>query len=468
MGGVDWTSHVGLPGARGPRMRRPLVRRRLVRGLAVSVAAWALVGCGAVETVDRTVRDAARSGDPARPPLVLQGEPEVRVRLQANTTTLSVAGPGRLVARSAGATKTLGSTLTITSGPEGVLVVDERGQRHRFAFGEDVEVLAHDTRVPGGVLRASESLTVNHERLPGFVAVRPRWHDYPNQFDVVGVMALETYLPGVLTGELPKAWPRQAYEAQAVAARTYALHERERARREGRAHDVEDTTTDQVYSAASPTTMALEAVRATRGMVLTERGSVLRAYYSSTCGGRPSSAGAVWPTGPGYEFNRAAPLQGRARPFACQGSTHYRWEVTRSDEDLGQRLRAWGRANNHGVRGIGRVRAIQATGRNDAQRATQYRVTDDAARHFTLTAEELRMACNQGVPGLGALPEGAKVRSGDGEFDCWAGTVHVRGRGWGHGVGLCQWCAKGLAEQGMDWREMVGLFYPGAEVTKAY
>src|SRR5207248_1928652 len=100
-----------------------------------------------------------------------------------------------------------------------------------------------------------------------------------------------------------------AYEAQAVAARSYALHERERASALGLAFDVESSDKDQVYGGASASGPVREAVASTRGVVLMDGEKLLRAYFSSTCGGRAASARDTWPIGPGYEFNLAAPLQ---------------------------------------------------------------------------------------------------------------------------------------------------------------
>ncbi|MDX2131449.1 MAG: SpoIID/LytB domain-containing protein [Planctomycetota bacterium] len=389
-------------------------------------------------------------------------EPDVRVRIAGGVSSKAVSGVPEIVVRpvagAEGSPVVVKTPATVTSSASGVKVVHPAGQA-TFGFGVDVEIAPKDT---GG------SLLLDKVRYPGVVAIRPRWSGAPGAFDVIVSMPVESYLPGVLTHELWKDWPRQTYEAQAIAARTYALHERSRARIQGRPYDVEDTTNDQVYGGATAAAKPNEAARATRGLVLVSDGRLLRAYYSSTCGGRAASAAAVWKTTQGYEFNLADPLQGKERPHACQGSKWYRWEATRSDDDVTQRLRAWGRQFEHDVATIGRVRQATVAKTNDAGRPDRFTLTDDKGRTYSLTSEELRMALNQTGAGLAPIPADAVVRSGDMQIEVWANQVKITGRGWGHGVGMCQWCAKGLADQGQDWASMIREFYPGAEVVKAY
>lgn len=432
--------------------------------MAIAGAFAILASCATIESASTAV-DNALTRD-TTPPLSLQAEPMVRVRIAKGARTTKIDGPSALVVRplGAGAPASMAPPLTVASGGSGIRVSDAKGQAKTWPMGSDVEIVPSDSASG----RALGSIKIDGVPQPGFVTIRANWSEAPEQFDVIATMGIEGYLPGVVVGEMFNDWPRQAYEAQAVAARTYAIHERERAMREGRGFDVESSTVDQVYSGSSRHMMSSEAVRATRGMLLLDDGRVLRAYYSSCCGGRPASAGDVWSVGPGFEFNRATPLQGKARKYACTESKHYRWEANRTDEDLSKRLRAWGHASKLPLARVTRVREIKAATFNDAHRPSTYRVVDDGGREFTLTAEELRVACNYNVVGLAPLSEQLRVRSGDLDFEFWAGQVRIHGRGFGHGVGMCQFCAKGFADQGMDWRTMMREFFPGAEVRKMY
>lgn len=437
----------------------------------VVAAAVLLAGC---ESVSRVVLPEKRPrGEAIGPKATFTSEPDIRVRVAAGVSSREVSGPEMIVVRPATTDPGLKaqqakSPVTVTSGPGGVKVVDGGGKVIEFPFSTDVEILPLGVGSQGGMAGGSQSLKVGAVRYPGFVVIRPQWNGNPSVFEVVISMPVESYLPGVLTHELFKDWPRQVFECQAVAARTYALHERARSRAEGRGYDVEDSTQDQVYGGATSATLPNEAARATRGQVLAYEGRLIRAYYSSACGGRPNSAKMVWPTGKGYEFNLLEPVQGKKRQHYCQGSRFYRWEVTRSDDDVSRRLRAWGKAFKHEVENLTRLRSVEVEERNDAERPVRYRVMDDRGGSYVLTGEELRNGLNQGVAGLAGITEKTRVNSGDLEVEVWADTVRIRGRGWGHGVGMCQWCAKGMADSGLDWRTMISQFYPSAEVVRAY
>ncbi len=416
--------------------------------------------------------------DPAPTRVLFREEPDIRVRIIRAADSTVVEAPGRVYARVAGAGEGQGeffeSPLTVRARLGCVVTADRAGRERQWPAGAEVELLGGG---PGTATpRDAQTLRVAGVPHPGFVAVRPGGVssaggaevEPPNVFDVLSVQPIEDYLPGVLAKELYSHWPRGAFEAQAVTARTYAIHERARARRVGRPFDVESTTADQVYGGVTSNARALDAASATRGVVLRDGDEILRAYYSSTCGGRPGSASRTWPTGPGFEFNLAAPIQGRPRDHWCQGSTLYRWEVTRGDDELSRRMRTWGAANGHAARAVGRVRSVQAVSRNKADRPDGFRVTDDAGREFVLSGEEFRLACNTEASGLPAITRQTRVNSSDVEAEVKAGVVTIRGRGFGHGVGMCQWCAKAMAERGTPWREMLTTFYPGATIEKVY
>lgn len=453
---------------------------RVVGPLFLCLACILAASC---ESVHHSIRSSADSVIPVPPtpaPAMFREEPDIRVRVLSAISSARVDGPPRIILRAADTDASLGNARTLTgpisvsSSSNGFRVTDARGGSHDLRFGVDIELIAGgDPSISGEGNKEpgrswEDSIRVNGVRYPGFVAFRGRWSTNPNSFDAVAVMPIEAYLPGVLTHEIGKDWPRQAFEAQAVAARTYALHERSRARRDRRPFDVESTTSDQVYAGGTFLPIAAEAARATRGMVLLHNASLLRAYYSSTCGGRPASASLAWPERPGTDFNKAPPLQGRPRPFACRASKHFRWVVERSDEDLSRRIRAWGKTYDHPVADLSRVRSVSVKSVNDAGRPSRYAVFDLSGREFSLSAEELRAACNHNATGLPPISDKTRVLSGDMEIEVWADRARIQGRGWGHGVGMCQFCAKGFAEQGSDWASMMKEFYPGADVRKAY
>lgn len=289
-------------------------------------------------------------------------------------------------------------------------------------------------------------------------------------FDVIEHVPLEQYLPGVVSKELIATWSLDAFRAQAVAARTYAMQERNRSMGEGATFDVEASEQDQAYGGVTANATALRAVADTRGQVLKWNGTVLRSYYSSCCGGRAGSARDTWPTGKGYEFNLAAPIQGAVRtpPCPCEFSGRYRWTVVREKQDLVDRLSAYGNQVNLAVRNLRSITRVTVNSVNETGRPASYRVFDAEGKWYPLSAEQLRLGCNTVAQGRAAVDAKTRVFSGDLNFTFTGDSVRIDGRGFGHGVGLCQFGAEGQARKGRGFLDILRSYYPGAVLERAY
>lgn len=396
-------------------------------------------------------------------------EPDIRVRIRDGVELADLGAANassRLVARGlAGRNEILNAPVKARAGVGGIELTDLYGRKVVFGDGADVQVTMPEgqagfIRVDGTPYASAVVLKARSD-LGGSAGGRGR-------FDVIATLPMEQYIEGVISKELVASWPLGAFEAQAVCARSYAMHERTRARASGKSFDVESTTADQVFGGASGLAVAKAATRNTRGLVLVEGGRTLRAYYSSTCGGRSNSATDVWPSGPGYEFNRSASLQARSRSFACQNSPLFRWRVERDLGQLSQRIREWAKSNGGGVNQIGTLRAVEPVEQNVVGRPTKYRLTDDRGRTYTLAAEQLRFAANQPTPGLPDITRETRIHSGDFQVLFSGSRAVFEGRGFGHGVGMCQYCAKGWADQGLSYREMLARSYPGAVIQRQF
>lgn len=121
---------------------------------------------------------------------------------------------------------------------------------------------------------------------------------------VINGVSLETYLRGVVPSESPSHWPLAALEAQAVAARSYAVYEL----RPSSWYDLVPTTADQVYGGVRAETPRTDhAVYATLGQILTWEGHVARTYYSSSSGGRTEAVQDAWPSAGPIPYLRSVP-----------------------------------------------------------------------------------------------------------------------------------------------------------------
>lgn len=457
----------------------------------------------------------------------LGSEPEVRVRLAAMADRVAIAPVGGATVRIGPAGIDAVPTGNLMVAGAATITLESAGGGGSWVVRSGAVELG---RVPAGAgvflgvqpVGAGSRMKVNGGEYPGRVRLISRSEQGGKLFDVIEHLPLEEYLPGVVAKEMYAGWPLGAYQAQAVAARTYAIHEMMRDMGTSAVprgtFDVEAGERDQAYVGSTSNRTAVEAVRSTRGMILSDGGQVLRTYYSSTCGGRTGSARDTWPTGPGYEFNLAGPIQARAREFACQKSPQFRWSVTRDRAEVVQRLRAYGQKSQLQVRNIRDLWAVEPLTVNADGRPSAYKVVEPGGTWYKLSGEQMRLALNTSVPravgsavggvGVGGVgePLAGPVALGAGETVPAVGeelavpnaeavaapvpdvdrksrvmssdfevvgpregrTVTISGRGYGHGVGMCQYCAKGFAERGEDWRVMLMRFYPGAQVVKGY
>jgi stage II sporulation protein D len=423
------------------------------------------------------------------------GEPEMRIRLLANATQADLSSEIKTIWASAVDDRRPPARLT---GPVRVVLLadawqltDPAGVTARFDRDREIIIAGEsDPLTPprneqgqpvapgataggtGGLGSAASRVggsmvTLNGRRYPGVLKLTAAGRSGAT-FDVIEEVNLERYLQGVVAAEMFKNWPIDAYRTQAVAARSYALHERARARSRGERFDVEATVQDQAYDGATLNLPAAQAVVDTRGVAVTWNGEVLRTYYSSTCGGRPGSARDTWPVVPGFEYNLIGPIQAQAREHACQGATYYRWSVARTRSDVARRFREFGLKNGLPLRSFTNLERVSVESTNPAGRPSRFLVVQDGGQSYSLSGEELRRAFNQPVAGLPPITPATRVHSSDLSVFRNGEQIAINGQGFGHGVGMCQWCAKGFADRTERWDITIMRFYPGAKLERLY
>lgn len=276
----------------------------------------------------------------------------------------------------------------------------------RFRAGHD----AFDAGAPG-----RRSISVDGFSVRGDVVVRL----HRGKLQLINVIALEDYLAAVLGSEMPKSFPLEALKAQAIAARTYALDKKLKAI--DAPFHLGSSVLHQVYGGAQredPRT--LDAVLATRGEVLTYDLAPIEAYFHASCGGRTESG---------------AEALGRDLPYLasvecpCGGLAHTKWQLALEDREL-------------------RVLQRSPTGR--ARRVS-------LSRGRQVTAVRFREQVGY-----------TKLKSLAFDVEEQGAKVLVKGRGYGHGAGLCQWGAKSLADRGWSYRQILDHYYRGAELQVLY
>ena len=286
-------------------------------------------------------------------------------------------------------------------------------------------------------LSDNEMLRVNGRRYRDGIKVSL---NSKGNLNVINELGVEGYLYGVMTREVSPEWSIEALKAQAVVSRTYVMKNLGKHDKEG--FDLSATITSQVYGggeAEDPRTS--KAVDLTRGEVITHKGELIKSFFHSNCGGYTEDVTNAWE---GEE--RLPYLKGRACYF-CKGSHQYYWEKTIEKKVLEEKL------NENGY-DVGEIEKIKILDRNSSGRVTYLKIYHQRG-HLKIRASTFRMAMG---PNL--------IKSTLFAMEHMGNRIKFYGRGWGHGVGMCQWGAKGMAERGANYRQILRYYYPETKIEK--
>jgi stage II sporulation protein D len=257
---------------------------------------------------------------------------------------------------------------------------------------------------------------------------------------VVNEVDLESYLVGLINYEVSSAWEIEAVKAQAVVARTYALYQMKE--HINQFFDLETTVNDQVYGGSqAEDKRAREAVDATRGQALVRGSDPIQSFFHSCCGGMTESPLEVW--GKDLPF-----FPVKKCPY-CSNAPNYFWKLTLSASDIESALK------KHGLK-PGSIRGLSVAKRDHSGRVSSIRV-DGSSKPMRISGVEFRRMLGYGV--LKSTLFQLRSESGNWTFS---------GSGSGHGVGMCQWGAKGMAEQGSSYKQILDFYYTGVSLNKLY
>ena len=281
-------------------------------------------------------------------------------------------------------------------------------------------------------------------------------------FDVINHVHIEGYLKGVLARELYPEFAIEAYKAQAIVARTYALYEWKTAPKD-KPWDLYDSTRSQVYGGMSDESeKSQSAVDETAGVVVAHgppgQEKIFKAYFSACCGGAGQSATDAF----GEPHHPA--LTEQYTGDQCSEAPRFRWgPVTVSKEELTRRLRKFGQKNQRAEKDISTVQRVEVARLNPSGRPTHFTITDAKGARYMLIGEELRWAVNTDAPSSSSLYSSYVTPVSEG-----SAIRFENGHGHGHGVGMCQWCAEAQGKRGVGHEQIVLSAYRGAILRKAY
>jgi stage II sporulation protein D len=256
----------------------------------------------------------------------------------------------------------------------------------------------------------------------------------------------------------------EAVKAQAVAARSYTLSYL--GRRAALGFDLYASVEDQVYGGIGLENAQSErALDATRGEILLSDGAPIRALYSSACGGRTANVEDVWPWSRTAYLRSVLDADGEDSTPYCSISANFRWREEWDAVAFMAMLRQYGPAEGGALAALaGDLLDVSVKSRGRSGRVQELAVTTTEG-DWTLRGDRTRWGLRR--PGQAAILRSSffkigVVRDDDGK----PLQVVATGGGNGHGIGLCQWGAMGMARAGKGYREILDHYYKSTSMAR--
>ncbi|MHC4879561.1 MAG: SpoIID/LytB domain-containing protein [Planctomycetota bacterium] len=412
-------------------------RRRMLAAATATIvplsgAAWALLSSS---SNGQPVSSSTGSSEPALTPTDTWN-PIIRVNLTPEPLEelrISVDGPFRISAP--GSPRVLAQEQRITESP---VTTDGRRIRFRDASFPISQIEIVPVRSP--------SIWVGNSQYRGTVRI---FRQPNNRLLAVNALPLEEYLASVINSEMPASFPRAARQAQAIAARSYALSVMKNHPR----FDLFATSRSQRYLGnqyrddsgrrlAGETAGSREIVRETSGIVCTWRGRLFTSWFSAVCGGRTTTGSSV--------FTDAVGALKSVECEWCRDADLYRWNTSFDVNGVSRLL------NEHfsvDGRTFGTLRSVSEIPGPVGD--LPFYTVSDGAQTLRIAGSTFRRMLPYSVlysPRFSATIAGSEVR--------------FAGRGSGHGVGLCQWGANGLGKAGRSALEILRYYYDSIETVR--
>lgn len=412
-----------------------------IRALAALLACLAGSGCA---------RMASQSVIQAAPEL---SEPTVRVLLgkDFDSVVVSSSRSYRLdVALGRGDTVTYYSLtpMVIRRNGKGLLLID----RGVYILERDVTFIRAVPQSRGSQVR------LNGAAYRGELRIRAEGE---RKVAAVNRLGMEPYLFGVVPAEIGFFSPDlvEAIEAQAVAARTYAFSHR--GQYGARDYDLVSDVMDQVYGGVKKERpIVTAAVWATRGEVLRYDGAFVKAYYHSTCGGQTEDIGSVWSKPP------EPYLVGANDDDWCSWSSYWEWDEVCTRTWLDSTVAAFVASEKKGGKSLGKLVDLKVTKRRVTGRVDQLDLVFEKGT-LGVGGDRSRWVFGRPSKNTAILPSANYSLTFDTKGKNWT-KVSIHGKGYGHGVGMCQCGAIGRARAGQSHTDILLAYYTGASLDREY
>lgn len=408
---------------------------------------------------------------PAGPAVaIVPGGPTLRVGLDGGVARAGVSSKGGLTVKSGVDAIAVagGQVAELMAEPDGRVCVMSAGRAATLASPVAIDPV--DRRQPIQFLHLRPNDTCRMQGYRGGLVLTAR----DGELRAVNVLSVEEYTAGVVPNEVPAVYPAAALRAMAVIARTFALARR--GYHKSRDYDVCGTVDCQMYGGwLSEWDDTNRAVNATRNEVASYEGRPADTTFHAVCGGVGECVSRVWPQ-PQLPYlvggpDGPAPLPDLSSDEAiaafldqppdcfCKTSPRFRW---RESYTLAQLQPLFEKSLPVTLKGafksLGTLNDVQVIERSPLGRVMKLAIEGTEGR-YVVESDRVRWLWSGGIVGQGGLQSTLFriMRRPD-------GALEFSGGGWGHGAGMCQEGAAGMATRGSDHREIIKHYYPGTTV----
>ncbi len=320
----------------------------------------------------------------------------------------------------------------------------DKAKKYKISQPGTIAIKTHkNSQVQAGTLVAAQPifiepvggtiLEINKNKYTGKLLIVPG----KNTFNIIEYVPLEQYLYGVLPYEMHHTWALEALKAQAVAARTYTLKSIEKKADEP--FDLYADVRSQMYQGCGHVYDSVkQAVDQTRGEVLTYKGELFFTYYHGNCGGGTDHVN-IW----NQKAPNIKPLSGASCKFDAHSKSYtYKQDIAKSTAEKF--------ARSQGLKGS--LKSIKVSKKTGTGRAVNLTLKTSSGSKTVLCASF------RAATGIRSCKI-TKITTG-------ATKVHLEGHGYGHGIGMCQDGAHGMAKKNYTYKQILKQYYPGSTLSQ--
>ena len=322
------------------------------------------------------------------------------------------------------------STVSVNSGRFQIKPVASRSTSKISAPLIAVDGKIEITSQEGGFIK------LNNSKYQGKLLMIPK---KTKRFTVLEEINVEDYLPGVVASEMPAKWQDDAILAQVIAARTYAIYQK-KINNNAQYHI---DKLDLAYNGSYKNLSKLNGiVSKSKGVVMVYDWEIFPGYFHSACGGHTEDVNRI------FDLKSIPPLSG-ADCGNCGKSKYYRWTKVIKKSEIEKRLRNF-KIRVNGLKGI----TAEGIGPGGHCSTVKIEYSKGVKR---INANEFRLMVGPNY-----------LRSTAFNIKDNGNSLIFEGKGWGHGVGLCQYGTQNMAKSGFKWHEILKRYYPGTGFVKIY